>query len=67
MQVGNCFRTRDADLKTKTRPVTQTLKPDAPSYNLGLKPLGPCKSESLKKLKSNRLQTFWKIGSIKNF
>ena len=28
MQVGACFRTRDADLKTKTRPVTPTLKPD---------------------------------------
>ena len=29
MQVGTCFRVRDADLKAKTRPVTQTLKPDA--------------------------------------
>ena len=29
MQVGTCFRTRDADLKTKTSSVTQTLKPDA--------------------------------------
>ena len=29
MQVGTCFRARDADLKTKTRRVTQTLKPDA--------------------------------------
>ena len=28
MQVGTCFRVRDADLKTKTRPVTRTLKPD---------------------------------------
>ena len=28
MQAGTCFRTRDADLKTKTRPVTLTLKPD---------------------------------------
>ena len=28
MQVGACFRARDADLKTKTRPVTRTLKPD---------------------------------------
>ena len=25
---GTCFRTRDADLKTKTRPVTWTLRPD---------------------------------------
>ena len=29
MQVRTCFRVRDADLKTKTRPVTRTLKPDA--------------------------------------
>ena len=29
MQVATCFRARDADLKTKTRPVTWTLKPDA--------------------------------------
>ena len=29
VQVGTCFRTRDAKLKTKTRPVTWTLKPDA--------------------------------------
>ena len=29
MQVGPCFRTRDADLITKTKPVTLTLKPDA--------------------------------------
>ena len=28
MQVGTCFRLRDADLNTKTRPVTRTLKPD---------------------------------------
>ena len=28
MEVGTCFRARYADLKTKTRPVTQTLKPD---------------------------------------
>ena len=38
-----------------------------PSYNLGLKPLGLCKSEPLKRLKSNCLQMFFKIGSIKNF
>ena len=38
-----------------------------PSYNLDLKPLGPYKSEPLKKLKSSRLQMFFKIGSIKNF
>ena len=29
MQVGNCFRMRVANLKTKTGPMTQTLKPDA--------------------------------------
>ena len=29
MQAGTCFRTRNDDLKTKTRPVTKTLKPDA--------------------------------------
>ena len=28
MQVGTCFRTREIDLKTKTRPVTRTLEPD---------------------------------------
>ena len=38
-----------------------------PSYNLDLKPLSPCKGEPLKKLKSCRLQMFFKIGSIKNF
>ena len=65
MQVGTCFRTRDADLK-KTRHVTRTLH-DTSSCNLDLKPLGPCKSEPLKKLKSSRLQMFFKIGSIKNF
>ena len=57
MQVGTCFRMRDADLKTKTRPVTQTLKPDAviqskPDAAIqDLKPLGPCKNEPLKKVK----------------
>ena len=65
MQVGTCFRARDVDSKTKTRPVTRTPKPDA--YNLHLKPLGRCKSEPFKKLKSSRLQMFFKIGSIKNF
>ena len=29
MQIETCFRARDADLKTKSRPVTQTLKPNA--------------------------------------
>ena len=29
MEGGTYFRMRDADLKTKTRPVTRTLKPDA--------------------------------------
>ena len=28
MQVGTCFRARDANLKTKTKPVTRILKPD---------------------------------------
>ena len=28
MQVGTCIMTRNADLKTKTRPVTQTMKHD---------------------------------------
>ena len=46
MQVETCFRARDADLKTKTKPVTQTLKPDA-SYNRDLKPLDPYKNEPL--------------------
>ena len=32
-----------------------------------VKPLGPCKSEILKKLKSSRLQIFFKIPSIKDF
>ena len=68
MQFGTCFRTSSAGLKkTKTRNVTRTLKPDtAPSYNLDLKHLGPCKSETLKKLKSSCLQMFFKIDSIKN-
>ena len=35
------------------------------SYNLDLKPLSPCKSEPLKKLKSSHLQMFFKIGNIK--
>ena len=62
MQVGTCFRTRDADLKTKTRPVARTLKPDVVIQSRPFKPLGPCKSEPLEKLKSNRLQMFFKIG-----
>ena len=37
-----------------------------PSYNLDLKPVGSCKSETLKKLKSSPLQIIFKIGSIKN-
>ena len=37
MQVGTCFRTRDANLKIKTRLVTQTLKTWTPSYNVDLK------------------------------
>ena len=37
-----------------------------PSYNLDLKPLGPCNSEPLKKLKSSRLQMFFE-NSIKHF
>ena len=63
MQVGNPFRTRDGDLKQKTRPVTRTLKPNA----VDLKPLGPCDSEPLKKLKSICLQMFFKTVSIKSF
>ena len=54
MQVRTCFRTRGVDLKTKTSPATRTLKPDSAI-------------QSLKKLKSSRLQMFFKIGSIKNF
>ena len=54
MQVGTCFRTRGVDLKTNTSPVTRTLKPESVI-------------QSLKKLKSSRLQMFFKIGSIKNF
>ena len=61
MQVGTCFRPRDAELKTKTRPLTRTLKPD------DLKLLGQRKDEPLKKLKSSRLQMFFKIGNIKHF
>ena len=38
-----------------------------PSYNSDLKPLGSCKSKPLKKVKTNHLQMFFKIGSIKNF
>ena len=49
----------------KTRPMTQTLKPDA--YNLDLEPLGPCNSEPLKKSNSSRSQMFFEISSIKNF
>ena len=64
MQVRTCFRARDANLKIKTRPVTQIL---TPSYNLDLKSLVPCKDKSLKKLKSSRLQMFFKIGSIEHF
>ena len=57
MQVGTCFRMRDVDLKTKTRPVTQTLKPDAVIQSKpdaviqDLKLLGHCKNEPLKKVK----------------
>ena len=29
VQFETCFRTRDADLKTKAGPATRTLKPDA--------------------------------------
>ena len=29
MQVGTCLMKRDANLKTKTRPATQSQKPDA--------------------------------------
>ena len=67
MQVKTCFRARDADLKTKARPVTRTLKPDAVIQILNLKPLGSCKSEPLKKFKSSRLQVFFKIDSNKIF
>ena len=67
MQVGNFFRTRDADLKTKTRPVTRTLKPEPSYYNLCFKLLGSYKSEPLKILKSSRLQMLFKIGGIKKF
>ena len=69
MQVGTSFRTRDANLKTKVRPVTQTMKPDAVIQfsNLDLTPLDPFKSEPLNKLKSSRLQMFFKIGSVNNF
>ena len=35
--------------------------------NLDLKPLRPCNSERLKKLKSSSLEMLWKIGSIKIF
>ena len=50
MQVGTSFRTGDANLKTKVRPVTQPVKPDAVIQfsNLDLTPLGPFKSEPLK-------------------
>ena len=50
MQVGTSFRTRDTNLKTKVRPVTQTVKPNAVIQfsNLDLTLLGPFKSEPLK-------------------
>ena len=50
MQVGASFRTGDANLKTKVRPVTQTVTPDAVIQfsNLDLTPLGPFKNEPLK-------------------
>ena len=55
-----------ANLKTKTRPMTHTLKPDA-SYNLDLEPLGPCNSEPLKKSKSSRAQLLFEKSRTKNF
>ena len=50
MQVETSFRTRDVNLKTKVRPVTQIMKPDAAIQfsKLDLTPLGPFKSELLK-------------------
>ena len=38
-----------------------------PSYNLYLKPLGPCNSEPLKKSKSSRSHIFFEKSSITNF
>ena len=67
MQVGTWFRTRDTNLKQKTRPVTQTLKPGT-IINLDLEPLGLlCNSEPLKHSKGSHSQMFFEINSLKNF
>ena len=66
MQVRTCFRTRDADLKTKTTPVTLTLKPDAVIQS-SRNHLGPCKNKPSKKLKSSPLAVVLLTGSIENF
>ena len=51
MHVNTCFKVRNANLKTKTRPVTWIPKADVVIYNLDLKPIGPHESEILTKLK----------------
>ena len=38
-----------------------------PSYNVDFKPVDPSNGEPLKKIKSSRLQMFFKIGCIKSF
>ena len=45
MHVNTCFKARNANLKTKTRPVTWIPKADVVIYNLDLKPIGPHESE----------------------
>ena len=60
MQVGTCFRTKDSDLKTKTRIVIRILKPD-PVIQFRPETLAPCKGEPLKRLKSSCLQMLFKI------
>ena len=51
--------------KQKTRPVTQTLKPDATTQYRTLKLLGLSNSEPLKHLRSSCSQMFFKIASLK--
>ena len=66
MQVWTRFRMRDADLKTKTRPVTQTLKLDAIKQFRSWT-FRPSNFEPLKQSKSSHSQMFFEISSLKNF
>ena len=64
MQVVNSFRTRDAGVNKKKLDLWLGPWSLVPSCNLDLKPLGPFKSEPLKKLKRSLLDMFCKIGII---